>query len=159
MQKDQILSYLAEVKDPEIPVVDVVEMGIVRDVAIDDGGIEVTITPTYSGCPAMQVIEDEIVAELERHELGAIRVKTVFAPAWTTEWMTPDARQKMLDYGIAPPGKPCSDPLIDPATMPTGCPFCKSMNTRLQASFGSTACKSLHFCDACHQPFEHFKCI
>ncbi len=158
--KAQIMDYLTEVKDPEIPVLNVVEMGIVRDVQFQEDGLHVAITPTYSGCPAMQTIEDDIKRELERRELSPVHVDTVFAPAWTTEWITPDARDKMRDFGISPPGKPCANPLDnDPAAMPTACPFCGSTKTVMRSAFGSTACKSLHMCHACTQPFEHFKCI
>ena len=156
IDKQQILAYLGEVKDPEIPVVDVVEMGIVRDVSMDAAGIRVVITPTYSGCPAMQVIENDIMAELARRGLDRVRVDTVFAPPWTTDWMTESAKQKMMDFGISPPGKACDNPF---AMGPAVCPYCGSHNTEVRAEFGSTACKALHYCNGCIQPFEHFKCI
>jgi len=158
--KTQVMDYLTEVKDPEIPVLNVVEMGIVRDVLFEEDGLHVTITPTYSGCPAMQTISDDIVSELERRNMGPVHVDTVFAPAWTTEWITEEARDKMRDFGISPPGKPCANPLDnDPEMQVTACPYCGSSNTSMRSEFGSTACKSLHMCQGCTQPFEHFKCI
>ncbi len=156
IETQKIWQYLKAVKDPEIPALDVVEMGIVRDVVADHQGIKVVITPTYSGCPAMQVIEDEIVRELENRQLGKVRVATVFAPPWTTDWMGEEARQKMMDFGISPPGKSCENPF---AAGPAICPYCQSHQTEVRSEFGSTACKSLHFCTQCIQPFEHFKCI
>ena len=101
--RDDILALLSEVKDPEIPMIDVVELGIVRDVVFDDGELRVDITPTYSGCPAMQVIEREIVATLHSHGFENARVNTVYSPAWTTDWITPEAKEKLREYGIAPP--------------------------------------------------------
>ena len=153
---------LREVEDPEIPVLNVVEMGIVRDARLNDGGVEVAITPTYSGCPAMDAIADAIRNSLGEALALPVTVKTVYQPAWTTDWMTEDARQKLKAYGIAPPQpKPCvpaNKPwLAEPSE--ASCPFCNATDTSLTSAFGSTACKSLHYCHACHQPFEHFKCI
>ena len=156
--KHALMELLSAVKDPEIPVLDVVEMGIVRDASHESDGVHVIITPTYSGCPAMEVIRDEIVAELGRHGLEPVHVKMVFAPPWTTEWMSEAAKQKMRDFGIAPPNKACANPSEDPnAHAP--CPYCGSLETELRSSFSSTACKAFHFCNACIQPFEYFKCI
>jgi len=159
--EDQIVKLLSEVKDPEIPVLDIVEMGIVRRVEITDA-VHVFITPTYSGCPAMHAIRQEIIRTLGAHGYANVSVDTVFEEAWSTEWMTDEARRKLEAYGIAPPGRLQAAggelPILldEPAV---ACPFCGSDNTRLTSAFGSTACKSLHFCDACSQPFEHFKCI
>ncbi len=157
--KQKVLKYLTRVKDPEIPVLDIVEMGMVREVTFEDGGVCVTITPTYSGCPAMKSIEEEIIAELKRNDFGEIRVETVYAPAWTTDWFSPETRQKLKDYGIAPPETRCANPLT--ASPPDGinCPHCDSGDTMLRNAFGSTACKALYFCNGCRQPFEQFKCI
>ena len=163
-RREEILTILAEVKDPEIPVIDIVELGIVRDVVFDDHGIRVDITPTYSGCPAMQVIEREIVSTLDAHGYANARVHTVYAPAWTTDWITDEAKTKLRDYGIAPPrgGSDSAGGIAELVSLrraqPTvECPFCGSSNTATRSEFGSTACKSIHFCNSCHQPFDHFK--
>lgn len=161
--RHDVLQILKEVKDPEIPMIDVVELGIVRDVVLDDDQLRVDITPTYSGCPAMQVIEREIVLTLKSHGFENARVNTVFSPAWTTDWITDEAKQKLRDYGIAPPGtrsdfEGIAELVSLRRTRPTTqCPFCGSSNTELKSEFGSTACKSIHYCNACHQPFDHFK--
>ena len=163
-RREEILTILAEVKDPEIPVIDIVGLGIVRDVAFDDDGIRVDITPTYSGCPAMQVIEREIVSTLNAHGYANARVHTVYSPAWTTDWITDDAKSKLREYGIAPPrgGSDSAGGIAELVSLrraqPTvECPFCASSNTAIRSEFGSTACKSIHFCNSCHQPFDHFK--
>jgi ring-1,2-phenylacetyl-CoA epoxidase subunit PaaD len=162
--REEILEILSQVKDPEIPIIDIVELGIVRDVAIDGDAIRVDITPTYSGCPAMQVIEREVVATLAAHGYNGARINTVYSPAWTTDWITDEAKDKLREYGIAPP-RHASDSAGGIAELvslrraqPTvECPFCGSANTLLKSEFGSTACKSIHFCNSCHQPFDHFK--
>lgn len=162
-QRDEILRILREVKDPEIPMIDVVELGIVRDVVIENDQVRVDITPTYSGCPAMQVIEREIVATLHSHGFENARVNTVYSPAWTTDWITPEAKQKLRDYGIAPPTvRSDFEGIAELVSLRRGrptaeCPFCGSSNTTLKSEFGSTACKSIHYCNSCHQPFDHFK--
>lgn len=159
----QIWSWLEEVIDPEIPVLNVVEMGIVRDVIIQDNSVTVKITPTYSGCPAMNAIETEIYKTLLEKGLEDVKVLTDFKEIWTTDWMTDHAKDKLKDYGIAPPEKTVDD--SDFLTSLRGsqkivpCPYCDSLNTALQSEFGSTACKSQYYCSECHQPFEHFKCI
>jgi len=155
------LALLDRVKDPEVPVLSVVELGIVRDVEVDDAGagITVTVTPTYSGCPAMRVIEEEIVAALEAGGFRAVAVKVVYAPAWTTDWIPESAREKLRAYGIAPPGDVTAEQLVPlgPVVRRVACPFCGSNDTGTTSEFGATACKSLHVCRACRQPFEHFK--
>ena len=138
----------AAVEDPEIPVLTIEDLGILRNVRLDGDTVEVTITPTYSGCPAMTVIAWEIEAALSRAGYSAIRVRSVLSPAWTTDWMSEDGKRKLLAYGIAPP-----DPSAHPA-----CPQCGSKNTELISAFGSTACKALHRCLACREPFDAFKC-
>jgi ring-1,2-phenylacetyl-CoA epoxidase subunit PaaD len=161
--KSEIWSWLEEVIDPEIPVLNVVEMGIVRDVLMDGDEVIVKITPTYSGCPAMNAIETEIRKKLREKGVETFSVRTDFKESWTTDWMTDHAKQKLKEYGIAPPGK--TDDSRDFLTTLKGsqkivpCPFCDSMDTELQSEFGSTACKSQYYCNGCHQPFEHFKCI
>lgn len=160
----EILDILKEVKDPEIPVIDIVELGIVRDVVFEDDTLRVDVTPTYSGCPAMQVIEREIVSTLHMHGFENVSVNTIYSPAWTTDWLSEETRQKFREYGIAPPsGKSSSTGGIAELVMlrraqPTiECPYCRSANTIEKSEFGSTACKSIHFCNSCHQPFDHFK--
>lgn len=155
----EIVDFLREVKDPEVPVLDIVEMGIVRRAVVEEGHVIVDVTPTYSGCPAMQVIEEGITTTLREQGFASIEVRTVLHPAWTTDWMTDDAREKLRAYGIAPP-----DPVerftpiqFSRTVRVVLCPFCRSGDTEIRSVFGSTACKSMHYCKACHQPFEHFK--
>jgi len=152
--RETIFELLRNVMDPEIPVVDVVGMGIVRDAALVDGELTVTITPTYSGCPAMAVIAEDIEAALHAAGYPRVRVKTVHAPPWTTDWMTPQTRERLKAEGIAPPAVTCAA-----ASGPAACPYCSATDTSLRSWFGSTACKALYYCNQCHQPFEEFKCI
>jgi ring-1,2-phenylacetyl-CoA epoxidase subunit PaaD len=155
---------LDTVPDPEIPVISVVELGIVRDVVVEGARVTVVITPTYSGCPAMQAIEHDVLAALAERGWNDGHVRTVFTPAWTTDWMSEATRAKLRAYGIAPPSRGAfSDgdelvPLVRrrPAVE---CPYCGSSRTTLRSEFGSTACKSTLYCDACRQPFEQFKGI
>jgi ring-1,2-phenylacetyl-CoA epoxidase subunit PaaD len=160
---------LEAVPDPEVPVISVVELGVVRDVAVGaDGRVLVTITPTYSGCPAMREIERDVLAALAARGWAA-EVRTTYTPAWTTDWMTDTAREKLRAYGIAPPGA-AAPALVSiapraragaaapvPAAVP--CPRCDSADTRLQSAFGATACKALYACRACGEPFEAFKAV
>ncbi len=164
--REQVLQILTEVKDPELPVIDVVELGIVRDVVFDDGGVVVDVTPTYSGCPAMEVIEREIVTTLNAHGFDRVRVRMSFTPSWTTDWLTDSTKQKLKDYGIAPPGAAESPRggiaelvTLRRARPTTECPYCGSANTEERSEFGSTACKAIHFCNGCHQPFDRFKSL
>lgn len=149
----EILNLLKDVLDPEIPVLNIVEMGIVRDVIFDEKGLLIKITPTYMGCPAMNTIKNDILNTLYSKEIKNVKVKTVYSPAWTTNWMSEETKNKLKEYGIAPP-RAATDILHK-----IECPFCNSGETNLTSEFGSTACKSLHYCNHCHQPFEHFKCI
>ena len=161
IDKSEIWSLLEEVKDPEVPVLSIKELGVLRDVSVDGEDFLITITPTYSGCPAMRAIEENIVEVLHQNNIHNFKIKTVFSPAWTTDWMTDGAKQKLKDYGIAPPEKSTSDHLasiLNKKKVAVLCPFCKSTNTKLTSAFGSTACKALHYCNNCHQPFEEFKC-
>ena len=163
---DRAWALLDRVLDPEVPVVSVRDLGIVRDVLEgDDGSMTVVVTPTYSGCPATEVIEESIVAALEGAGLGPVRVEMRRAPAWTTDWMSEKGRRQLRDYGIAPPG-----PVAAPATAPLrfvprpppkalACPRCESLQTERISAFGATACKALWRCQACGEPFEHFKPI
>lgn len=160
VNRDTVMRVLDGVKDPEVPVLSVVELGIVRDVEIDGSAVTVVVTPTYSGCPAMQAIEDDIVSALHTSGIAEARVRTVFTPAWTTDWMLSAAREKLRVYGIAPPSHSgVHSPVQIRRREPVVCPFCGSANTASRSEFGSTACKALHFCNACTQPFEEFKTI
>ena len=155
---------LDRVLDPEVPVVSVRDLGIVRDVVEGDAGtLTVVVTPTYSGCPATEVIEASIVAALEDGGLGPVRVEMRRAPAWTTEWMTEKGKRKLREYGIAPPGlvaAPAEAPLRFMARpQALACPRCASLDTERISAFGATACKAFWRCRACGEPFEHFKPI
>jgi ring-1,2-phenylacetyl-CoA epoxidase subunit PaaD len=157
--RDQVLAILSSVRDPEVPVLSVIDLGIVRDILIDDDAVTVKITPTYSGCPALQTIEENIAAALRDKGVPNATIKTVYSPAWTTDWMSEDGKRKLKEYGIAPPGKAETDTLVSLRRKPESiqCPFCDSKQTSLTSQFGSTACKALYFCQSCKQPFEHFK--
>lgn len=156
---EEALRVLDDVKDPEVPVLSVVELGIIRGIDAGDRRVAVTITPTYSGCPAMKVIEDDIREALERVGFDDIGIRTVYSPAWTTDWIPALAREKLRAYGIAPPPPTTAGDLVPfgRTVRAVQCPFCGSPNTALESEFGATACKSLHVCRACRQPFEHFK--
>lgn len=156
--------HLAEsVPDPELPPLTIGELGIVRGLSLaDDGELVVTVTPTYSGCPAVEYIEARIVEVLEAEGLGPVTVTRTFTPAWSTEWMSESGRRKLADDGIAPPHQSTDGPVpvtlgTKPSTPP--CPRCGSNDTELISRFGSTACKALCRCLSCHEPFDHFKPI
>ncbi len=155
--KEEILRILSVIPDPEIPVVNISEMGMLRDVLITDKGYEVIITPTYSGCPAMGMIEMDIKATLEASGVSPVVVKMVQDPAWTTDWMSDEAKEKLSKYGIAPPlHSSCSADEFSRNVIQ--CPRCESRDTVLLSRFGSTACKSMYKCNNCKEPFEYFKC-
>ncbi len=157
---NDIWRLLEEVSDPEIPALNVVEMGIVRDVAVHEGKVEVTITPTYSGCPAMRTIEEDIEEVLKEKFVSDYHITTVLSPAWTTDWMTDEAREKLTKEGIAPPQKGSADKaLLMGKLRSVKCPRCGSEHTQMVSQFGSTACKSLYKCNDCLEPFDYFKCI
>lgn len=160
----KIWSILENVCDPEVPVLSVIDLGIIRDVTLtrsnDEESIEVVVTPTYSGCPAMDVIRMNIRMELLQYGYKNVHITTVLSPAWTTDWMTDAGKQKLKAYGIAPPNpkqQVCNTELFaeDEAVQ---CPHCNSYNTRRISEFGSTACKSLFQCNDCQEPFDYFKC-
>jgi ring-1,2-phenylacetyl-CoA epoxidase subunit PaaD len=162
MTRDEAYAVLDTVPDPEVPAISVVELGIVREVAIAaDGGVDVTITPTYSGCPAMFEIEKDIRTALEDAGAPRVAIATVLAPAWTTDWIGPAAREKLRRYGIAPPGKAEAGDLVmlKRRTVSVACPHCGSRDTEMKSEFGSTACKAIHVCRSCKQPFDEFKAI
>ena len=159
LTRDDVYGILNTVMDPEVPVISVVELGIIRDAVVDGDTVRVTVTPTYSGCPAMYEIVTDIRAALLAAGAHEVLVDTVFAPAWTTDWIGPEAREKLRADGIAPPGRAEPQGLITltRSRTPVSCPFCGSSDTRLQSEFGSTACKAIHVCNACRQPFDEFK--
>lgn len=162
--RDELFGILDEVKDPEVPVLSVVELGIVRDASVQDEVAIITITPTYSGCPAMRVIEDDIRAALVAHGVAAVKIETVYAPAWTTDWLSADAKRKLEAYGIAPPGPAARESLVSLTRAPSAaermrCPYCHSLETEVRSEFGSTACKAIAYCSKCDQPFEVFKAL
>ena len=147
----------ARVVDPEIPVLTIADLGVLREVNVRDGHVEVAITPTYSGCPAMNMIALEIALALERAGFAKPKIRTVLSPAWTTDWMSEDGRRKLRDYGIAPP-QPASSRRALFGVQEVACPQCSSTNTELLSEFGSTSCKALWRCKACREPFDYFKC-
>ena len=158
MLKLQILTILENVSDPEIPVLSVIDLGIVRDINIGEN-IEIVITPTYSGCPAMSVIATNIKFELLANGFKNVKVTEILSPAWTTDWMTASGKQKLKEYGIAPPvAKARIGKLLFEDTPSVACPQCGSSNTEQISEFGSTACKSLFRCKDCLEPFDYFKC-
>ncbi|HMW26226.1 MAG TPA: phenylacetate-CoA oxygenase subunit PaaJ [Ferruginibacter sp.] len=154
IDKASILGILETVTDPEIPVLTITDLGILRDVVINGENINVIITPTYNGCPAMDMIAMNIRMALLEHGYKNITVTSVLSPAWTTDWMTEEGKQKLKEYGIAPPVTRSDDP----SDREIECPQCHSTNTRLISEFGSTACKALYQCNDCKEPFDHFKC-
>ena len=147
----------AAVTDPEIPVLTIADLGVLRDVTQDGDTVEVTITPTYTGCPAMTVIALEIETALARAGIPNCRVRTTLSPAWTTDWISEAGRLKLLEYGIAPPPVRTGEMAVPTAQRPA-CPHCGSSDTELLSAFGSTPCKSLHRCLTCREPFDAFKC-
>jgi ring-1,2-phenylacetyl-CoA epoxidase subunit PaaD len=147
----------ASVTDPELPPLTIDDLGILRDVRLNDGTVEVAITPTYSGCPAMREIADAIVAAVREAGVEKVRIRFVLAPAWTTDWLTDTARGKLLDLGIVPPKRGEGTGVLF-GRENLACPRCHSANTELLSAFGSTACKALHRCLDCREPFEAFKC-
>lgn len=157
---DQAWAALRAVPDPEIPVISVTELGIVRDVRVSgDGEAEVVVTPTYSGCPATEVIEQEIVSALKAAGATDVRVNTRLSPAWTTDWIDGEARERLRAYGIVPPGERIGGDTHPISFVPRqlACPRCGSTDTERLSQFGATACKALYRCRACAEPFEYFK--
>lgn len=159
VKTDKIWSLLEEVFDPEVPVLTVVDLGVVRDVRVDRDKVEIDITPTYTGCPAMQRIEDDIHEKLTENGISNVKVNLVLSPAWTTDWLSDNGKKKLEEYGIAPPvDEPDKSVLFaDPPKIK--CPKCGSDNTKLVSQFGSTACKAQYQCNSCLEPFDYFKCL
>jgi ring-1,2-phenylacetyl-CoA epoxidase subunit PaaD len=160
LSTEKIWSILEEVSDPEVPVLSVIDLGIVREVTLQEEGAEIVITPTYSGCPAMDVIRTNIRMALLEQGYGDVRIRTVLSPAWTTEWMSEKGKEKLRAYGIAPPTplqQVCHTRLFHREEA-IACPRCNSYHTQLISEFGSTACKALYRCEDCKEPFDYFKC-
>jgi ring-1,2-phenylacetyl-CoA epoxidase subunit PaaD len=157
---ERLYPVLEKVTDPEVPVLTILDLGIVRYAGFsDDGLITIKITPTYSGCPAMDVIQFEINAVLETAGFHNVTIETILSPAWTTDWMTDEGKEKLKNYGIAPPSEKTSDvSFITGSSKVINCPHCGSSNTEMISLFGSTACKSLYKCNDCQEPFDYFKC-
>ena len=144
--------------DPELPVLTIADLGVLRDVTVDeDGTVVVTITPTYSGCPAMDAIRHDVAAAVRDAGADRVEVRTALSPAWSTDWITDAGRQALQDHGVAPPVRrtPAKGPV--PVVLSVRCPLCGSPRTREQSRFGSTACKALWVCDDCREPFDHVK--
>ena len=156
---EEVREILEQVTDPEIPVLTIADLGILRDVRRADGRIQVVITPTYSGCPAMQTIEQDIRAALTRHGYGDVEVKTQLAPPWTTDWLSAAGREKLLQYGIVPPAGSSAKPALFQRDAGVNCPRCLSSATEQISRFGSTPCKALYRCNTCLEPFDYFKCL
>ena len=160
LNKETVYRYLEEVNDPEVPVLNVIDLGIVRDVILhNEDEVEVIITPTYSGCPAMDVITLDIRMALLTLGFKKTKITQVLSPAWTTDWMSEAGKQKLKDFGIAPPTpkqQVCDQKLF--AAEAIQCPHCNSWHTHRVSEFGSTACKALYVCDECKEPFDYFKC-
>ena len=153
--KESIFSLL-----PEIPVISIVELGVIRDVIISGKDIEVIITPTYSGCPAMKQMEDDVRKKMQEQGFENIKITTVYNPAWTTDWLSEEAKLKLQKYGIAPPEESTTDKsFLTGKPKHVTCPRCKSKNTVMISQFGSTACKALYKCNECLEVFDYFKCI
>ena len=159
LDRQRIFDKIRNIPDPEIPVITIEDLGILRDVQLSGQGVEVKITPTYNGCPAMKAIEQEITDTLHQEGVDDVTVKLVYAPAWTTDWLSEAAREKLRAYGIAPPLEATKDKnVLSLKPKHIACPRCGSVDTRHISEFGSTACKALYACNACGEPFDYFKC-
>lgn len=155
----QVWTWLEAVPDPEIPVLSVVDLGVVRGVTVTAAGVEVQVAPTYSGCPATEMIEQSIVDRLRDKGIDKVELKRVLSPPWTTAWITDEGREKLRAYGIAPPADEAGKRSILGGKRALACPRCGETATTLVSEFGSTPCKASYKCDVCFEPFEYFKCI
>lgn len=155
--RERAMAAAAHVVDPEIPVLSIVDLGVLRAIEVEDGIVRVSITPTYSGCPAMRTIELSLEAALRSAGIEQFRIETVLAPAWTTDWLSDEGRRKLRAFGIAPPTGTTSRRALFGADAVT-CPRCGSADTERLSEFGSTACKALYRCRQCREPFDYFKC-
>ncbi len=156
LNTDNIWDILDEVKDPEIPVVSIVEMGLIRNVGIDGEKVVVTMTPTFAGCPALHVMQKEIEKNLQEAGAKDVEVKMTYSPPWSSEWILPEGRRKLKEFGLSPPPRHegnIQDALLEEVI----CPYCNSQKTTLKNSFGPTLCRAIFYCENCQQPFEQFK--
>jgi ring-1,2-phenylacetyl-CoA epoxidase subunit PaaD len=162
MTKDDVLEWLNDVTDPEVPALTIMDLGIVRQVDItgpeNNTSVNIRITPTYSGCPAMDIIAIGIRMALAGHGIKKVTIENQLSPAWTTDWMTEDGKRKLKEYGIAPPNRKAFESLGLFEEEKIACPRCGSEETELVSRFGATSCKALYKCLSCKEPFEHFKC-
>ena len=158
VSREQVLDWLSEVPDPEIPVLTITDLGIVRDVTIEDG-ITITLTPTYIGCPATEVIEQSVIDAMRDRGIDDVQIRRVLSPPWTTDWISDAGRDKLRAYGIAPPMHGASKHALLNGQRNVACPRCESINTERVSEFGSTACKASYRCTDCLEPFEYFKCL
>ena len=156
--RQQVFDWLAQVPDPEIPVLSITDLGIVRDVDVGKA-VTVSLAPTYSGCPATEAIEISVVTALKQHGVDDVKIDRVLSPPWTTDWISDEGRDKLRAYGIAPPEKGASKASLLHGERSVACPRCGVIETTLVSEFGSTACKASYRCDSCREPFEYFKCI
>ncbi len=159
VSEKEIWTFLEEVADPEIPVLSIIDLGVVRSVEQIQDNWLVTITPTYSGCPAMKVIEQQIIEKLEEKGLPGATVHLTLSPAWTTDWISEEGKRKLHAYGIAPPENEPDKSVLFGSPVVVPCPRCDSKNTRMVSQFGSTACKAHYQCNECLEPFDYFKCL
>lgn len=157
--KERIWELMEEVFDPEVPVLTVVDLGVVREVSLENDAWKITITPTYSGCPAMKRIEDDIVEKLAENGIDNVSVELVLSPAWTTDWLSESGKRKLEAYGIAPPVNEVDKSVLFAEQPVVPCPKCKSERTKMISQFGSTACKAHYQCEDCLEPFDYFKCL
>ena len=158
IDRQQVLDWLGEVPDPEIPILSITDLGIVRDVSVNSEGI-VDLAPTYSGCPATEFIEKSVLDALQGRGIDHVSIRRVLSPPWTTDWISDEGRSKLKAYGIAPPEQGVGKRELMLGTRSIACPQCDSTNTTLVSEFGSTACKAHYKCATCLEPFEYFKCI
>jgi ring-1,2-phenylacetyl-CoA epoxidase subunit PaaD len=149
----EVWTWLGDIADPEIPVLSITDLGIVRDVRASEDDVTITITPTYSGCPAIDVIKDEIARTMRKHAVDNFRLETKLSPPWTTDWMSEKGKQRLHEYGIAPP----AHSLVQIEAGHPACPRCGSLETKLVSRYGSTPCKALYTCSSCLEPFDAFK--
>lgn len=157
--EQQIWEWLEEVSDPEVPVLSIIDLGVLRKVELKDQSVLITITPTYSGCPAMHVIEEDIIAKLKSKGITTIQVNLVLHPAWTTDWISENGKKKLKEYGIAPPVDEVDKSVLFAEQPIVPCPRCDSEDTKMISQFGSTSCKAQYQCITCLEPFEYFKCL
>jgi ring-1,2-phenylacetyl-CoA epoxidase subunit PaaD len=158
VSREQVLEWLSKVPDPEVPALSITDLGIVRDVVVN-GEVMVALTPTYTGCPATEVIEQSVIDALHEHGIKDVVIDRVLSPPWTTDWISEEGREKLREYGIAPPQPGASKRAMLQGDRAIACPRCNSLATSVVSEFGSTACKASYKCTTCLEPFEYFKCI